>query len=143
MVCLLASPGSLSQVIGFLPADKELREQMLASRSSSSIDLDEDPSKSQVEQDSLTCQCQHVCANSLSLNMMISALNLALARERLQIKGESFECRAFTPRFQDRPSNPQHKNESFIARTTQPFNPGVGAVKKQKAEPSSNQLELP
>ena len=52
--------GSLSQVIGFLPADKELHEQMLASRSSSSTDLDEDPSKSQVEQDSLTCQCQHV-----------------------------------------------------------------------------------
>ena len=41
--------GSLSQVIGFLPADKELHEQKLASRSSSSIDLDEDTSKQQDE----------------------------------------------------------------------------------------------
>ena len=50
--------GSLSQVIGFLPEDKELHEQELASSSSSSIDLDEDPSKQQVEQDSLNFQCQ-------------------------------------------------------------------------------------
>ena len=53
-------PGSLSQVIGFLLADKELHEQELASRSSSSIDLDEDTSKQQVEQDSLTFQRQQV-----------------------------------------------------------------------------------
>ena len=39
--------GRLSHVIGFLPADKELHEQMLASRSSSSTDLDEDPSQPQ------------------------------------------------------------------------------------------------
>ena len=53
-------PGSLSHVIGFLPADKELHAQELASRSSSSIDLDEDTSKQQVEQDNLTFQRQHV-----------------------------------------------------------------------------------
>ena len=52
--------GNLSQVIGFLPEDKELHEKMLASRSSSSIDLDEDTSEQQVEQDSLNFQCQHV-----------------------------------------------------------------------------------
>ena len=52
--------GSLSQVIGFLPADRELHAQSLASRSSSSVDLDEDISKHQVKQDSLNCQCQHV-----------------------------------------------------------------------------------
>ena len=43
--------GSLSQVIGFLPADKDLHEQMLASRSSSSIDLDEDTSEASEEED--------------------------------------------------------------------------------------------
>ena len=56
--------GSLSQVIGFLPADKELHEQMLASRSSSSTDLDEDPSKPQVEQDSLTFSVSACLASS-------------------------------------------------------------------------------
>ena len=57
--------GSLSNVIGFLPADKELHEQELVSRSSSSIDLDEDPSKQQVDQDSLNFQCQHVLPAAL------------------------------------------------------------------------------
>ena len=44
--------GSLSQV-SFLPADKELHEQRLAYRSSSSSDLDEVTSKHQLAQDSL------------------------------------------------------------------------------------------
>ena len=52
--------GSLSQVIGSLPEDRELHEQTLASRSSSSTDLDEDMSKQQVEQESLNFQCQPV-----------------------------------------------------------------------------------
>ena len=43
-------PGSLSHVSGFLPADKEFREQELASRSASSNDLDEDTSKHQARQ---------------------------------------------------------------------------------------------
>ena len=53
-------PGNLSHVIGFLPADKEFHEQELASRSSSGIDLDDDTSKQQVEQDSLPFQRQQV-----------------------------------------------------------------------------------
>ena len=56
--------GSLSPVLGFLPPDKELHEQMLASRSSSSNDLDEDPNSSQVEQDSLTCHVSACFASS-------------------------------------------------------------------------------
>ena len=46
--------GSLSQVIGLLPADKELHEQMLASRSSSSFDLDEETSEASEEDDDLS-----------------------------------------------------------------------------------------
>ena len=41
--------GSLSQVIGFLPADKELQTQKSASRSSSSPDLEEEPTAGQLE----------------------------------------------------------------------------------------------
>ena len=68
--------GNLSQVNGFLPAGKELHEQSLASRSSSSIDLDEDASKHQVEQDSLTFQCQHVLPAAFDDNDDLS-FNLA------------------------------------------------------------------
>ena len=49
--------GSLSQVIGFLPADKELHEQRLAYRSSSSTDLDEDIGEYQAEQDRQVSAC--------------------------------------------------------------------------------------
>ena len=52
--------GNLSQVIGFLPADKELHEQRLAYTSSSSTDLDEDIGTHQAEQDRLNFPCQHV-----------------------------------------------------------------------------------
>ena len=52
--------GNLSPVTGVLPSDKELHEQSLASKSSSSTDLDEDRGQSLREQDSLDCQCQSV-----------------------------------------------------------------------------------
>ena len=58
--------GNLSTMIGFLPQDKELHEQRLASRSSSSPDLDEDVSKPQAEQDNLNFQCQHALQETSS-----------------------------------------------------------------------------
>ena len=57
--------GNLSQVIGFLPEDKDLHEQRLASRSSSNLDLDEDIRSKQVDQDSLRFQC----SNAFSLDL--------------------------------------------------------------------------
>ena len=59
--------GSLSQVIGFQPADKELHEQRLADQSSSSSDLVEDISKPQDEQDSLPPVLQEASDNDDSL----------------------------------------------------------------------------
>ena len=58
--------GSLSDVIGFLPEDKEIHEQETALRSSSSIDLVEDQKQEQDEQDSLNFQCHSVLHTSFS-----------------------------------------------------------------------------
>ena len=107
--------GSLSQVIGFLPADKELHEQRLASTSSSSILLDEDNSEQQVEQDSLNFQCQHVLQEAFddSDDLRLLASILCLAKKRLQIQGESFKQLAFIPIIFSNQSNLQYKKESF------------------------------
>ena len=55
-------PGSLSEAIGLLPEDKEIHDQHVASRSSSSIDLDEDTrsKEEEAERDSLNFQCHSV-----------------------------------------------------------------------------------
>ena len=125
-------PGSLSHVSGFLLADKEFHEQELASRSSSSIDLDEDTSKHQVEQDSLTFQRQQLLR--AASDKMILSLISCLARKRLQLQGESFL--AFIPII-SRQSNLQHKKESFTTRPTYILSIGMWQIKKQKAERQS------
>ena len=56
--------GSLSDVIGFLPEDKELHEQEIALGSSSSTDLVEDQKQEQDDQDSLNFQCHPVLHTS-------------------------------------------------------------------------------
>ena len=109
--------GSLSHIIGFLPADKELHEQGLASRCSSSTDLDEDISKHQREQDSFTLQCQYVVPIDM-VEHDHPSFELSSGKGEVADTGESFEYRAFTPSFQDQQSNPQRKKESFTTWTT-------------------------
>ena len=98
-------------MIGFLPEDKELHEQRLASRSSSSIDLDEGSSKQQVEQDSLNFQCQHVLQATFdekddpSFDLMLSKEEVADAGGELQ--ATSFLIYPFSQ------CSLQHKKESF------------------------------
>ena len=103
--------GSLSQVIGFLPADKELHQQSLASRASSSVDLDEDTSKQQVEQDSLNFQCQHVLPEAFDDNNGLS-FDLMPSREEVADSGESFTQLAFFSVLSSQ-INLSHKAESF------------------------------
>ena len=88
--------GSLSQVIGFLPEDKELHEQKLASRSSSSIDLDEDTSKQQEEQDSLNFQCQHVLQAAFDEKDDLS-LDLMPSKEEVADSGGVLQATSFLP----------------------------------------------
>ena len=89
-------PGSLSHVIGFLPADKELHEQELASRSSSSIDLDEDTSKQQVEQDSLTFQRQQVLRTAFD-EKNDPILDLIPSKEEVATSGGKLPASSFHP----------------------------------------------
>ena len=114
--------GSLSQVIGFLPEDKELHEQMLASRSSSSIDLDEDTSKQQAEQDSLNFQCQHVLQEAFDDHDDLS-FELCLAKKRLQIQGESFKQLAFYPICLQQPKQPSTQERELHNMTHIPSQP--------------------
>ena len=88
--------GSLSQVIGFLPEDKELHEQELASRSSSSIDLDEDTSKQQEEQDSLNFQCQHVLQAAFDEKDDLS-FDLMPSKEEVADSGGALQATSFLP----------------------------------------------
>ena len=76
--------GSLSQMIGFLPADKELHEQRLAYRSSSSPDLDEDIGDYQAEQD----RQQHVLPEAFHDNDDLSFQHAPSTEEVAAIGGE-------------------------------------------------------
>ena len=96
--------GSLSQVIGFLPEDKELHEQRLASRSSSSIDLDEDTSEQQVEQDSLNFQCQHVLQEAFDDSADLS-FDLVPCREEVADSGGELPVISFHP-YHQQPKQP-------------------------------------
>ena len=77
--------GNLSQVIGFLLADKELHEQRLAYRSSSSTDLDEDIGEYQAEQDR---ECQHVLPETFHDNDDLSFQHVPSTGEVAAIGGE-------------------------------------------------------
>ena len=89
-------PGSLSHAIGFLPADKELHEQELASRSSSSIVLDEDTSKPQVEQDSLIFQRQQVLQTAFD-EKDDPIFDLTPSKEEVADLGGELQAHSFHP----------------------------------------------
>ena len=97
--------GSLSQVIGFLPEDKELHEQRLASRSSSSIDLDEDTHKQQAEQDSLNFQCQHVLQEAFDDNDDLS-FQCVPCKEEVADSGGELQLPSFHPYHLQQPRQP-------------------------------------
>ena len=89
--------GSLSHVIGFLPADKELHEQSLASSSSSSTDLDEDTTKHQRAKDSLTSQCQYVVPIALVEHEDLS-FALRSGKEEVADTGGELRAQSFYPK---------------------------------------------
>ena len=106
--------GSLSQVIGFLPADRELQTQKSASRSSSSSpDLEEEPTKGQVEQDSVNLQC-HPVLQETSDEDGDPSVDLAPGKEEVaDTWGESLTQQAFIPSIFGSQSNHQSKKGSF------------------------------
>ena len=97
--------GNLSQVIGFLSADKELHAQSLASRSSSSVDLDEDTSMRQDAQASLTLERQYVVPKAFANNDGIS-FDLMSSQEEVAHSGGELYTTSFL-------LYPQSPNPSF------------------------------
>ena len=123
-------PGSLSQVIGFQPVDKDLHEQELASRSSSSIDLDEDASKPQVEQDSLTFQRQQVLRAAFD-EKDDPIFELMPSKEEVADSGGELQAHSFHPHHQ------QTDKTSAQARELHSMNyihPEHGCVVDQEAK---------
>ena len=120
--------GSLSQVIGFLPADKELQTQKSASRSSSSSpDLEEEPTKPQVEQDSLNLQC-HPVLQETSDEDGDPSFDLVPGKEEVADTGGEPQATSFHPKSSAAKATIKARKGAF------PFNLGVWCVKKQKEE---------
>ena len=104
--------GDLSQVIGFLLADKALQAQKSTSKSSSSLDLEEEAPKQQVEQDSLNLQC-HPVLQETSDEDGDPSFDLAPGKEEVADTGESLKQQAFIPSIFGSQNNPQSKKGSF------------------------------
>ena len=135
--------GSLSQVISFLPADKELHEQSLASRSSSSVDLDEDTSKQQVEQDSLNFQCQYVLQEAFDDNDDLS-FNLAPSKEEVADSGGELYTTSFLLYQPQQPNQPFTQDRELHNMNNIPSQPWcvVDQEAKGKASPKTSNIQL-
>ena len=87
---------SLSDVLGFLPEDKELHEQEIALRSSSSTDLVEDQKQKQDEQDSLNFQCHSVLPPSFH-ELVKGSFVCVLCHEEVAVSGGELSATSFHP----------------------------------------------
>ena len=135
--------GSLSQVIGFLPADKELHEQMLASRSSSSTDLDEDPSKQQVAQNSLNFCCQHVLPAAFDEKDNLS-FELVPSKGEVADSGGELQSTSFHPYQLHQQEQPSTQERELHNMNHIPFQPWcvVGQEAKGKASTKTSNIHL-
>ena len=128
---------SLSQVIGFLPEDKELHEQMLASRSSSSIDLDEDTSEQQVEQDSLNFQCQHVLQEAFDDNDDL-IFDLVPCKGEVADSGGELQATSFHPYHLQQPKQPSIQERELHNMTHIPSQPWCVVCQEAKVKASQH-----
>ena len=128
--------GSLSTVIGFLPQDKELHEQRLASRSSSSTDLDEDMSKQQAEQDSLNFQCQHALQEASSDSDDLS-FDLVPSQEEVADSGGELYTTSFLLYPFRQPKQPLTQQRELHNMTQPPSQPWWGVVQEAKGKAST------
>ena len=125
-------PGSLSQVIGFLPEDKELHEQELASRSSSSIDLDEDTRKQQVEQDSLTFQRQQVLRAAFDEKEDPIFDDLMPSKEEVADSGGELQAHSLHPHHYQQTEQPSAQDRKL--HKMHHMHPAHGCVEDQEAK---------
>ena len=99
--------GSLSDVIGLLPEDKELHEQEIALGSSSSTDLVEDQKQEQDEQDSLNFQCHSVL--HASFQHVKDSFVCVLCEEEVAVSGGELSDTSFHPFQQPKKPSSQDK----------------------------------
>ena len=133
--------GSLSQVIGFLLADKELQNQKSASRSSSSSpDLDEEPTKQQVEQDSLNLQCHPVLQETLDEDGD-SSFDLVLGKEEVADTGGEPQATSFHPKYLRQPNQPSKQERALHNMTHIPFQPWCVVCQEAKGRASQHKKQ--
>ena len=132
--------GSLSQVIGFLPADKELHEQKLASRSSSSTDLDEDVSEQQVQQDSLNFQCQLILQEAFDDNDDL-IFDLVSSEEEVADSGGEFQADSFHPYHLQQPKQPSTQEREPHRMTHISFQPWCVVCQEAKGQASQHKQQ--
>ena len=133
--------GSLSQVIGFLPADKELQTQKSASRSSSSSpDLDEEPTKQQVEQDSLNLQC-HPVLQETSDEDGDPSFDLVPGKEEVADTGGEPHATSFHPKYLRQPKQPSKQERELHNMTHIPFQPWCVVCQEAKGRASQHKKQ--
>ena len=129
--------GNLPQVIGFLPANKELHEQRLASTSSSSIDLDEDTSEQPVEQDSLNVQRQHVLQEAFDDSDDLS-FDLVPSKEEVADSGGELQATSFHPYHLQQPKQPSVRETELHNMTHIPSQPWCVVCQEAKVKASQH-----
>ena len=133
--------GNLSQVIGFLPADKELQTQKSASRSSSSSpDLEEEPTKPQVEQDSLNLQC-HPVLQETSDEDGDPSFDLVPGKEEVADTGGEPQAASFHPKYLRQPKQPSKQERELHNMTHIPFQPWCVVCQEAKGRASQHKKQ--
>ena len=122
--------------MSFCPEDKELHEQRLASRSSSSIDLDEDTSEQQVEQDILNFQCQHVLQD-VSDDNDDPIFDLVPCKGEVADSGGELQATSFHP-YHQQPKQPSMRERELHNMTHIPSQPWCVVCQEAKVRASKH-----
>ena len=131
--------GSLSRAIGFLPADQELQTQKIASNSSSSPDLDEEPIKQPNEQDSLNLQC-HPVLQETSDEDGDPSFDLVPGKEEVaDTRGEPQA--SFQPKYIRQPKQPSKQERELHNMTHIPFQPWCVVCQEAKGRASQHKKQ--
>ena len=139
-------------MIGFLPADRELQTQKSASRSSSSSpDLDEEPTRQQVEQDSLNLQC-HPVLQETSDEDGDPSFDLVPGKEEVADTEGEPHATNFHPKYLRQPKQPSKQERELHNMTHIPFQPWcvvcqeakgrASQHKKQRASTKTSKIQL-
>ena len=133
------------------PADKALQTQKSASRSSSSPDLEEEPTKPQVEQDSLNLQC-HPVLQEASDEDGNPSFDLVPGKEEVADTGGEPQATSFHPKYLRQPKQPSKQERELHNMTHIPFQSccvvcqeakgRASQHKKQKASTKTSKIQL-